>query len=297
MSGRDPLSFLFPEIQMKQRIITGAVLIALLVPVLVFSYTPVFAVMFTLLAVAATWEMLKCVGTVKRLSAAIPAYIYTLIVNVAAKCFMPHRDLFAWTYIAATFFFFMYLAVFSMFSKGKFPVDEMFAAFGGVFYVASAFAAFILLRESYLGEYLYLVALFFPLLSDTFAYFVGVSMGKHKLIPDVSPKKTVEGCVGAIVLTGVAAVVFVRIMLTSKGFGASVPQYFGVFVAGAALSVLSQIGDLLASFIKRRYGIKDYGFIFPGHGGVLDRLDSVLLASPLMLFLSFILQYISVHEL
>lgn len=74
-------------------------------------------------------------------------------------------------------------------------------------------------------------------------------------------------------------------------------QYIGVFVAGALIALLSQIGDLLASLIKRRYDIKDYGKIFPGHGGVLDRLDSVLITSPLVLVFSFLLQYISVHKL
>lgn len=281
---------------MKQRIITGAVLIALLIPVLVFSYTPIFAVMFTLLALVATWEILHCVGTEKMMSVAIPSYLFTLIINVAAK-WMPGRDYFAWTYIGMVFFFFVFIAVYAIFSKGKFTVDSLFASFGGVFYVGSAFAALILLRESYLGQYLYLVAMILPIVSDTFAYFTGVFFGKHKLIPDVSPKKTVEGAVGGIVCSGIALVIFAMIMLGQNGFGATILQYAGVFLAGALIALLSQVGDLLASLIKRRYGIKDYGVIFPGHGGVLDRLDSILITSPLVLVFSFILQYISVHEL
>ena len=282
---------------MKTRIITGIVLVALLIPVLIFSYTPIFAVMFTLLALVATWEMLKCVGTLKIMPAAIPSYIFTLVINAAAKFFMPHRDLFAWTYIAAVFFYFVSLAVYALFSKGKFTVDNLFATFGGVFYVASSFAALILLRESYLGEYLYLLAMFIPWMNDTFAYFTGVFFGKHKLIPDISPKKTVEGSVGGIVFGGIFAVVFVWIMLGKHGYGATPIQYLGVFAASAVVSILSQIGDLVASLIKRRYGVKDYGCIFPGHGGVLDRLDSVLMTSPIILVFSFLLQYISVHKL
>ena len=210
---------------------------------------------------------------------------------------MPARDLFAWTYIGATITLFVWLASISLFSHGKYPVDELFATFGGVYYVASCFSALILLRENFLGEYLYLVAIVLPLLSDTFAYFVGVFFGKHKLIPDVSPKKTVEGSIGGIVGAALCSVIFAYAALHVNGYGADLPHYAGAFVAGAAVAALSQIGDLLASLIKRKYGVKDYGFIFPGHGGVLDRLDSVLLTSPLILLISFFLQYVSLHEL
>lgn len=282
---------------MKQRIITGSILIAVMIPILWFSYTPIFAVAATALALVATWEMLHCIGTDKKAGVFLPSYIFTLVVCAAAKYFMPGRDYFAWTYIGIVFFFFVCLAVYSIFSKGKFTVDEMFASFGGVFYVGSAFAALILLRESYLGEYLYLLAILIPIISDTFAYFTGVFFGKHKLIPDVSPKKTVEGSVGGIVFSGIGCIIFAVVLLRMNGYGMKLWQYVGVFVAGCLIAMLSQVGDLLASLIKRRYDIKDYGKLFPGHGGVLDRLDSILITSPLILVFSFLLQYISVHKL
>ncbi len=286
---------------MKQRIITGSILIALLIPVLVFSYTPVFAVTVTLFALVGTWELLNCVGTGKKAVAAIPAYVFSLVVCVAAKYFMDNgkfdRDYFAWSYIGVAFFFFVWLAIYSIFSKGKFTVDDLFASFGGVFYVGSAFAALILLRESYLGKYLYLLAILIPMISDTFAYFTGVAIGKHKLIPDVSPKKTIEGSLGGILFSGIGCIVYAVILLRQNGYALDILQYVGVFFAGALIAILSQIGDLLASLIKRRYGIKDYGKLFPGHGGVLDRLDSILITSPLILVFSFILQYISAHKL
>lgn len=282
---------------MKQRIITGSILIAFLIPVLVYSYTPVFSVIVTLFAVIGTWEMLNCIGTANKAAVAVPAYLFSLVVCVAAKIFMPGRDYFAWSYIGMTFLFFVCLAVYSIFSKGRLSVDKMFASFGGVFYVGSAFAALILLRESYLGQYLYILAIIIPIISDTFAYFTGVAIGKHKLIPDVSPKKTVEGSIGGILFSGVGCIVYAVILLYRNGYGLSPLQYAGVFVSGCLMAALSQVGDLLASLIKRRYGIKDYGKIFPGHGGILDRLDSILITSPLILFFSFLLQYISVHKL
>ena len=290
---------------MKQRIITGSILIAVLIPVIIFSYTPVFAAVVGLFSLVGTWEMLHCVGTNKKPAAVIPSILFSVLVSVAAKVFMDidmshaqtPRDYFAWSYIGLSFFFFVCLATSAIFSKGKFTVDEMFATFGGVFYVGSAFAALILLRESYLGQYLYLLAILIPIISDTFAYFTGVTIGKHKLIPDVSPKKTVEGSLGGIVFSGIACIIYAVVLLKKNGYGMSLWQYVGVFVAGCLIAILSQVGDLLASLIKRRFGIKDYGKLFPGHGGVLDRLDSILITSPLILLFSFILQYISVHTL
>ncbi len=291
---------------MKQRILTGIVILAIFVPALIFSYTPVFAVLFTVLALVGTYEMLKCVGTSHELPIAIPAFLYTAVICFSAKFFLSAgmfkdinepRDLFAWTYIGATFVYFICVSAACLFSRGKHTVDDLFASFGGVFYVGSAFASIILLRESFLGEYLCILAIFLPWGSDTFAYFTGVLFGKHKLAPHVSPKKTVEGSLGAVVLCGVFSMLFAFIVLYLNGKGASLWQYIAIFFAGGILSAVSQVGDLIASLIKRKYDVKDYGFLFPGHGGVVDRFDSVLLSAPLFLLVSFVLKFIEVHAL
>ena len=114
---------------------------------------------------------------------------------------------------------------------------------------------------------------------DTFAYFCGRLFGRHKLIVEISPKKTVEGsiggtlfCVGAFLLYG---------LILQVAFDLS-PRYVMLGVAGLLAAFISQIGDLIASLIKREHGVKDYGFIFPGHGGVLDRFDSILAIAPLL---------------
>ncbi|MBP5610924.1 MAG: phosphatidate cytidylyltransferase [Clostridia bacterium] len=112
--------------------------------------------------------------------------------------------------------------------------------------------------------------------TDTFAYFTGRFFGRHKLIPEVSPKKTVEGSVGGTVFCIVGYIVFGLVMQFSYGFTVN---YWMLGVAGLLVAVISQIGDLIASLIKREHGIKDYGRIFPGHGGVMDRFDSVLTTS------------------
>lgn len=114
--------------------------------------------------------------------------------------------------------------------------------------------------------------------SDTFALFAGMLFGKHKLAPHVSPKKTVEGGVGGLV-GGVIGLLLLK-WITELLFGQPLLSYTAAVLLGVAGSVISQIGDLSFSVIKREYGIKDYGKLLPGHGGVLDRFDSVTFVAP-----------------
>ena len=140
-----------------------------------------------------------------------------------------------------------------------------------------------LIRELEYG-YLLVWLPFLAWVCDTFAYFAGMACGKHKLCPLLSPKKTVEGSVGGVIGT----------MAASTLFGIALPQMSGYYnerviwaclLIGLAVGVLSQLGDLLASGIKRDRGIKDYGTLIPGHGGIMDRFDSVLFVSPVVYFL------------
>ena len=119
--------------------------------------------------------------------------------------------------------------------------------------------------------------------SDIFAYFVGSAIGKHKLAPKLSPKKSIEGAVGAIVFTGLACLGYALIFNKY----ASMDDRYVIVIAimGVLGSVISQIGDLMASAIKRNYDIKDYGNIIPGHGGIMDRVDSWIVVMPVIYFL------------
>ena len=118
--------------------------------------------------------------------------------------------------------------------------------------------------------------------SDTCAYAVGVLIGKHKMTPKLSPKKSVEGAIGGIV--GATLLFALYVYLIEQRFGLA---HFGISVAGAAVlgavgALVSMVGDLAASAIKRDYGIKDYGKLIPGHGGIMDRFDSVIVTAPLI---------------
>jgi phosphatidate cytidylyltransferase len=113
--------------------------------------------------------------------------------------------------------------------------------------------------------------------SDTGAYFAGTFLGKHKLVPHISPKKTVEGAVGGVTAGALSALLF-GLILRAAGFGANL---LSLAVFGIIGSVVAQLGDLTFSAFKRQYSIKDYGNILPGHGGVLDRFDSIYYLAPL----------------
>jgi len=125
------------------------------------------------------------------------------------------------------------------------------------------------------------VLIFMPLIgawiTDTFAYFGGIMLGKHKLIPKISPKKTVEGAVSGVIGCVLCSILFGYIV----SFSGYQVNYLLLGILGLMCSVLSQFGDLTASLIKRHCGVKDFGNLIPGHGGILDRIDSLIFTAPL----------------
>ena len=125
------------------------------------------------------------------------------------------------------------------------------------------------------GIFLILFILFSACMTDTCAYFVGSALGKHKLCPKISPKKTVEGAIGGVIGCVIANVVLYAVY-NNFIFENPVHNYFPIIVASIITSIVGMCGDLTASLIKRNYGIKDFGNLIPGHGGIMDRFDSIM---------------------
>ena len=121
--------------------------------------------------------------------------------------------------------------------------------------------------------------------SDTFAYFVGVAIGKHKAFPKLSPKKSWEGCIGGLIGAAAAGLLY-GFVLEWTGHGEYGSPKMFMFI-GFVGSIVGQMGDLVASGIKRRYGIKDFGKLIPGHGGIMDRFDSVIFIAPMIYFMAY----------
>ena len=264
---------------MKTRIITAIVAIGILLPVLFFSATPVLPAAMAICSVIAIYEMMSCIGLKKAYVLTVPLYLAALglpfLVRYAGNLGTVRQAVTAIS-LAVVLYFFAVLT----FSHGKYKPSDVALTFMTAFYILAGFNAIMVLRDYELGgKYVYLTVFIGAWVTDTFAYFCGMLFGrggKHKLIPDVSPKKTVEGSIGGIVFCILAMVIYGLIINNVTDFHANYPI---LIVGGLLASVVSQIGDLCMSVIKRAYGIKDYGKLFPGHGGVLDRFDSVLAVS------------------
>lgn len=166
-----------------------------------------------------------------------------------------------------------------IFSNGKYSVADISVTMFGIIYVVFLFS-FVTLTRNLGNGYLYIWLIFIGAwATDIFAYFTGVTIGKTKILPKVSPKKSLEGCIGGVV--GCIVVMLLFGLYFNNVLG--VPLYHFAILGGIC-GVVSQIGDWAASAVKRAVNIKDYGSIMPGHGGVLDRLDSILFIGPAVYF-------------
>ena len=140
------------------------------------------------------------------------------------------------------------------------------------------------------GWFYMVIGLFAPWGTDVFAYFTGVAIGKHKIVPHISPKKTWEGCIGGAVFCALSVLVYSCLVLYRVEAIQMSMVVYGIimFFLGILISIMSQLGDWFCSVIKRRTGIKDFGNIFPGHGGMMDRFDSAFFTLPTALLLAII---------
>lgn len=270
---------------MKTRIITALVAICVLVPVLILSNTWVLPIAAAFCSALAVFEMLRCCGLHKRYALSVPLVAVGTIAPLSVRLFDAFGSLltYAVPVLIALVFYFLALMVFS---KGNISVEDISVAGFTSFYIVFAFVALLSLRYyEEMGAYTYILIFIGAWITDIFAYFCGMLFGKHKLIPEVSPKKTVEGSIGGILFCGLSFILYGVILKYGLQVQFDV-NYIQLFCYGVAASVVSQIGDLSMSAIKRRYGIKDFGKIFPGHGGMLDRFDSILAVSSVLFILN-----------
>lgn len=184
--------------------------------------------------------------------------------------------------LTLVFFLIVLMGVY-VFTFPKYHASQVMNTFFSVFYAPVMFSFLYETRQLENGIYFVWLIFISSWISDTFAYLSGMLLGRHKLAPVLSPKKSIEGSIGGILGSALAGALF-GLFLYSKGIESMQFIIFGA-VIGAVGSVVSQIGDLAASAIKRNYEIKDYGKLIPGHGGIMDRFDSVIVTAPMIYFL------------
>jgi phosphatidate cytidylyltransferase len=261
---------------MLKRIITSIVAVIILLPVLIFSDTVLFPIGIAIISLISVYEIAKCMGFDKRLYISLPIYIFSIVAPFLMRYAFSFVQFAMVSFIFAVIYL-LYLFIIIITSHGKVTFNEASAFYTVEAYILVALNSIIYIRDfEESGKYLYLLIFIGAWITDIFAYFTGFLIGKHKLIEDVSPKKTIEGSIGGIVFCSVCYVIFG--IIVGHFFNREVNLVM-LSISGVLISVVSQIGDLIMSVIKRHYKIKDYGKLFPGHGGMLDRFDSVLAVS------------------
>lgn len=260
---------------MLKRIVTAVVAMFIFIPVAWFSDTYVFPIAIALVAAIGLFEMFRCIGVLKLWGLSVPLIVVGGAMPIIARVFDTKESDFHFVILGVSIILALYIFAVSLFSKGKLPIELAGLTFMTEFYISGGFTSIVLLRDFQdIGIYLFMLIFVGAWITDIFAYFSGKFFGKHKLIPEISPKKTVEGSIGGIVFCSLAFVLYGFIL--TKIVEISGTSYIVLAIVGIIISIVAQIGDLAMSQIKRKFGIKDYGKIMPGHGGVLDRFDSII---------------------
>jgi len=258
------------------RIISAAVGIVIAIIVLFLHNTVVLPLVVSAIVSIMLFELFRAAKCEKIYPALVSAVIYGVFKIMSFGTFMEKYTFIV--QLAAVF------AVFMMFIVKHREITFQQTAF--------MLSAMILVPESMLtvlkteslddthGIVFLILGLCGAWIADSGAYFTGTFFGKHKLCPEISPKKTVEGFIGGIVTTSVVFVAFHAVYSNFISSEKLDVNYILLALAGAVCAVIGTLGDLSASMIKRQCGIKDYGNIMPGHGGMMDRFDSVLFVMP-----------------
>ncbi len=277
---------------MRTRIITAIVAILGITPFFWFSdirepsnpLTYLFPLLISGIAFVSVWEMLHCLRLDKNYPVSVPLYLAALAFPMLARVMHSNMREYVRVAVITALALAIYLFALIVFQFGKVDMGRIGLIFMTSFYIIGANSAVVVLRNiDNVGRFLVLIPFIFSWTTDTFAYFCGRAFGKHKLIEAVSPKKTVEGAIGGFVFCAITAVVYG--VIVAKAFGVT-PNYLVLGLGGMVIGVVSQIGDLVMSAIKREQGVKDYGWMLPGHGGLLDRFDSSMAVTVLVLLIN-----------
>lgn len=273
---------------MLKRIITALVALAVFIPVLIFSDTWVFPIAMAFGATVGCLEMVSCAGQKKNWWLSVPIAIcaaaFPVLVRAASLGNYDFEKVIELA-VGVLLILAVYILGVAVFAHKTLPVTDAAMIALICSYTIASFTALVYIHDYIeFGMQIYLLVFVCAWMTDIFAYFTGRFLGRHKLIPAVSPKKTVEGAIGGVVFCIVSVLVY-GFILERFILDGEKANYLVLAISGLFMSVISQVGDLIMSVIKRHYCVKDYGKILPGHGGILDRFDSVMAVSIMLAFI------------
>ena len=263
----------------KTRLLSGILLVIIALATIISGGDVLFAtlLMISFIGMTEIYRVLEISGTLLGGAGYVAAAVYYLLLR------MNRTDMVVMLAIA----FLIVLMMVYVFTYPKYRSEQVMLAFFGLFYVAFMLSYVYQIRMLPQGAFIVWLVFICSWGSDTCAYCVGMLIGKHKMAPKLSPKKSIEGAVGGVVGAALLGAAYAAIMnRTMAGADAGVIQYA---LIGAVGALISMVGDLAASAIKRNHDIKDYGNLIPGHGGILDRFDSVIFTAPIIYYMAVML--------
>lgn len=255
----------------RTRLASGTFLMAITITLMVYGGYPLFCVI-TLVSLVGLFELYRTVGIEKTLPA-IAGYISSIVIDMLILN-DKYEYLLMWIILTLMVFMACYVI-----SYPKYDSENVTMLLFGLIYVTIMLSFVFKVRFFKKGVLLVWLIFIGAWGSDTCAYCVGKLFGKHKIPSKLSPNKTVEGCVGGVGGAALIGFIFAAVFYDNRSVWWEIP------LIGAISSIISQIGDLAASAIKRNHNIKDYGDLIPGHGGILDRFDSIIFTAPIVYYL------------
>ena len=260
----------------KTRLLSGILLVLIALATIISGGDVLFAtlLMISFIGMTEIYKIMELGSKLLGIAGYVTAVLYYFLIR------MNRMDLVVPLIIA----FLMALMVIYVFTYPKYRVEHVMLAFFGLFYVAFMLSYVYQIRMLEQGAFIVWLVFICSWGCDTCAYCVGMLLGKHKMAPKLSPKKSIEGAIGGIVGAALLGVLYAVIVNRfAPETNASLMGYALICAVGGAIS---QVGDLAASAIKRNHDIKDYGKLIPGHGGILDRFDSVIFTAPIIYYLA-----------
>ena len=257
------------------RAISGACLVAILLATFILGGDVCFSVISVASIIGLT-EIYNTVG-IKKNVVGIVGYISAIAYLCIIRFFGTEHIT---TFVIG---FLLVIMTTYVFSFPKYKTEKILMAFFGVIYVVIMMSFIYFVRMTPNGIYTVWLIFICAWGSDTCAYLVGVTCGKHKMAPILSPKKSIEGAIGGVVGAALLSGLYGFIISEQLAGVSNAVLIFAI--VGAVSALISMVGDLAASAIKRDYEIKDYGKLIPGHGGILDRFDSIIFTAPIIYYL------------
>ncbi len=253
---------------MKKRILSAIIMLVIFIPLIIIGNSP-YAVFIALLAMLGLYELIKIRESKKQFPFLIKVIAYLLTAFFCLSNYQSNVLTYTVDYRVMAFLIFAFLLPMIFIDDNRrYNLNDALFIIGSCLFIGLSFNLLILIRNYSLSYTIYLFLI--TTITDTFAFLFGKYIGKRPLAEKISPKKTVEGLIGGTIMgTFVASIFYITVMNNNI-------SYFNIIGVTALLSLIGQLGDLVFSFIKRYYDKKDFSNLIPGHGGILDRMDSII---------------------